>query len=93
MGGLQLRLTQRSTTALLKHEERLRSMWDDLQEEMLWHQNSRVEWLQCGDKNTKFFHLSTLIRRRRNRVELLRADDGKWVVVQPEPKDLVIHYF
>lgn len=32
-------------------------------EEMLWYQRSKVIWLHCGDKNTKFFHQKTLQRR------------------------------
>lgn len=35
-------------------------------------QKSHVDWLGMSDKNTKFFHTSTLIKRRRNRVEMLK---------------------
>ncbi|CAL8132775.1 unnamed protein product [Prunus armeniaca] len=30
---------------------------------------SRNTWLKEGDRNTKFFHMSTIIRRRRNKLE------------------------
>ncbi|CAL9020979.1 unnamed protein product [Prunus brigantina] len=40
---------------------------------------SRLKWLQEGDRNTKFFHLTTIIRRRRNRIERLKDDKGVWV--------------
>lgn len=50
-----------------------------LQEELLWLQKSRNECLKVGDGNTKFFHTSTLIKRRRNKVEALLDDHGAWV--------------
>ncbi|CAN6543407.1 unnamed protein product [Malus baccata var. baccata] len=49
------------------------------QEASFWHQRSRVKWLREGDLNTKFFHQSTLQRRRRNLILKLKVDDGQWV--------------
>ncbi|VVA23745.1 PREDICTED: Transposon TX1, partial [Prunus dulcis] len=43
---------------------------------MFWLQKSRNTWLKEGDRNTKFFHLSTIIRRRRNKLEGLTNDAG-----------------
>lgn len=42
-------------------------------------QKSRVEWLKMGDRNTKFLHTSTLIRRRMNKIEQLKNEEGEWV--------------
>lgn len=79
---------------MLKLEQRLKKMWDEvlLQEEILWLQKSRVEWLQAGDRNTTFFHLSTLIRRRKNRIEALQDTDGVWITGQKELKTMVLNY-
>lgn len=44
--------------------------------EMLWKQKSRELWLKEGDRKTKFFHLSTIIRRRQNSVIALKAENG-----------------
>lgn len=45
-------------------------------EEVYWSQKSRVQWLQDGDQNSKFFHAYTMNRRRRNCIERLINDQG-----------------
>ena len=40
------------------------------QEEVIWFQKLREKWIAHGDRNTKFFHMSTIIRRRRNQVDM-----------------------
>ena len=32
-----------------------------------------------GDRNSKFFHLSTIIRRRSNNVDAIKMEDGSWI--------------
>ncbi|KAI5333294.1 hypothetical protein L3X38_023425 [Prunus dulcis] len=46
------------------------------QEELFWLQKSRNTWLKEGDRNTQLFHLSTVIRRRRNKLEGLFGETG-----------------
>ncbi|XP_059066199.1 uncharacterized protein LOC131857544 [Cryptomeria japonica] len=41
------------------------------QEETFWRQRSRALWLKDGDKNTRFFHISTLKHRATNRIDHL----------------------
>ena len=44
--------------------------------ESLWRQKSRELWLKARDKNSSFFHLSTIIQRRHNNIDAIKADDG-----------------
>ena len=32
-----------------------------------------------GNRNSRFFHLYTLVRRRRNRIEEIKSNDGSWI--------------
>ncbi|GLT30193.1 hypothetical protein SLA2020_050080 [Shorea laevis] len=56
-------------------------------EELFWCQKSRVEWTASGDRNTKFYHASTVIRRGKNRISALKID-GTW---EKEPSILKHH--
>lgn len=49
-----------------------------LRSETLWRQKSREIWLKLGDKNSKSFHLSTIICRRRNNINVNKTEDGSW---------------
>ena len=48
-------------------------------EEMMMKQKSKELWLKNGDMNTRFFHLSTLKRRRKNRITEIKLDNGQWI--------------
>ena len=48
-------------------------------EEQYWWQRSRIEWLKAGDKNSRFFHLSTINRRHQNSILRLRDDEENWL--------------
>ena len=62
-------------------EEKLQKEYDEClkREELLWRQKSRVTWLTTSDLNTKFFHITTLVRRRRNQICFLKNNSGSWV--------------
>lgn len=60
---------------------------------MLWRQKSRNIWLKCGDTNTKFFHTSTLVRRRRNRIDSLMKSEGVWVEGKEAFKNMAVEFY
>lgn len=45
-------------------------------EENIWIQKSRIDWLQLGDANTKYFHAYTKVRQHANAIHRLEREDG-----------------
>lgn len=46
------------------------------EEEIFWRQRSRIQWLNCGDRNTAFFHASTRGRRAVNKFSVIEDEEG-----------------
>ncbi|XP_062013929.1 uncharacterized protein LOC133730329 [Rosa rugosa] len=65
----------------------------ELGENLFWRQKSRDKWLKDGDRNTKFFHLTTLIRRRRNKIEGLYDSQGVWSIDSIVMKRIAVDFF
>ncbi len=65
--------TQKEKTLIWELNENLK------REEILWKQKSIVQWLTAPDLNTKFFHLSTIIRRRKNSIDFLKNNQNNWI--------------
>ncbi|GMP63610.1 hypothetical protein CsSME_00025233 [Camellia sinensis var. sinensis] len=63
------------------------------QEEILWFQKSRSKWITQGDRNTKFFHLLTLTKRRKRKIDVLKGENGVWVENPNALKLMVSNYF
>ncbi|KAI9093888.1 hypothetical protein K1719_026886 [Acacia pycnantha] len=63
------------------------------QEELLWLQKSSSEWLCLGDRNTGYYHLKALMKRKRNKVNRLKSVDGTWVEVEDDLANLARDFF
>ena len=48
-------------------------------EDIKWKQKSRELWLKEGDHNSKFFHASTIIRRRKNNIAEIKLENGNYI--------------
>ena len=47
-------------------------------ENLMWQQRSRALFLNCGDRNTAYFHSKASQRFRRNRILGLRNSQNTW---------------
>lgn len=93
--GVQKRLSMKWERKWIKLEAKLRRELDDVlhEEEMIWFQKSRLEAIKDGDRNTKYFHLATVIRRHRNRVDMLQDKTGAWITEPSKLRELVVQYW
>jgi len=52
-----------------------------------------MEAIRDGDRNTCYYHLSTIIRRNINRIEALQNSNGDWFSDESSIKEMVRAYF
>lgn len=63
------------------------------QEEIVWVQRARANWLKHGGRNTNFFHHCASSRRKKNWVKSLVDDQGVKQEDNEKMKDIVKEYF
>ncbi|KAF7129888.1 hypothetical protein RHSIM_Rhsim10G0112100 [Rhododendron simsii] len=92
---VQKRLEYGFNTDIMALERTLIKQLEDLwqKDAMYWHQRSRIKWLQMGDKNSRFFHLSTIQQGQRNQIMRLKDRDGVWRKGNKEIAGLVKLHF
>ena len=60
------------------------------QEQEYWALKSRLNWAAFGDSNTSFFHVSTLVRRHRNKIQSLKNFVGEWITNDEGVENLIL---
>ena len=91
INGIQKAIAFKPSSFLLKLEVDLLRDLDLVlnQEEELWALKSRVNWLVQGDRNTAFFHVSTLVRRKRNQIMAIKNLVGEWILEENDIKEFI----
>jgi len=87
MAGLQRTMIKEGPNEeRLAQESNLQKKWEERlrQEELLWKQKSRVQWLKHGERNTSFLHKSTIHHRANNRILSLTKVDGAKVFTREQ---------
>lgn len=59
----------------------------------MWFQRSRSKWLANGDRNTEYYHMKMVTRRRMNKITMLKDNHGTWVEDETGLKRLVNNYY
>ncbi|KAL4388382.1 hypothetical protein GQ457_09G019490 [Hibiscus cannabinus] len=92
--GIERTLEMGPNLYLEELEKALKSELDIvlLQEESLWHQRARSDWIDKGDRNTNFFHLSAMIRKKRNSIKSLKIGN-RWCVDQAHLREHAVVFF
>ncbi|KAL4310718.1 hypothetical protein GQ457_01G027610 [Hibiscus cannabinus] len=77
--GIERALEVSYRHSLVRLEDKLRRELDVVlaDEESLWLQKSRTDWIAQGDRNTSYFHTVTMARRKQNTVRMLRDENAK----------------
>jgi hypothetical protein len=94
--SLQQQIRQHGLTDSLKHQEtHLNNQLAERreQEEILWRQKSRIQWLKEGERNTKFFHRSMIQRLQSNHITHLVSDQGTEIQQHTDIEKEMLSYY
>ena len=89
LNGTQKAIAENPTDFLLNLENQLLSEYSLIlmQEEEFWALKSRLNAASFGDRNTSFFHVSTVVRRHRNKIRCIKDAVGNWLTEENEVKE------
>ena len=95
LNGIQRSIAIRPSAFLCNLENELLKELDSVlsQEEELWALKSRVNWMIQGDRNTSFYHVSTLVRRKRNQILSIKDACGEWIIEESAVKEYIKNGF
>lgn len=93
--GIQTHLSRHVRQDLINLEKKLSKELEITlhQEELVWFQRSRAEWIASGDRNTKFYHMATLVKSSKARVNALTTDEGQRITEESLLMEHVRSYF
>ena len=95
LNGVQKAIAENPNDFLLNLENQLLSEYSLIlmQEEEFWALKSRLNAASFGDQNTSFFHISTVVRRHRNKIRCIKDAVGNWLTDDTEVKEHIRNRF
>lgn len=81
LNGIQKVIAATPSSNLIDFEKHLQKELEGIldQERYIWALKSKINWMILGDRNTSFCHISTLVRRKRNRITIVKNNMGDWL--------------
>ncbi|XP_061369209.1 uncharacterized protein LOC133312082 [Gastrolobium bilobum] len=75
-----------------------KSLWYELEvilvrEEISWFQRAKCNWLELGERNTRYFHAISVAKRRRNKILTLKDDNGVWLEDARRIEEYAVNFF
>lgn len=93
--GIQKAMAVSWHNGLMKLNKKLGAELEEVlnQEELLWYQRSRENWIHTGDRNTKFYHISTKVRQKKKKGFILKDLAGREAEDYEESGKFLHYYF
>ncbi|RYQ95392.1 hypothetical protein Ahy_B08g090662 isoform B [Arachis hypogaea] len=79
--GIQRSASYGNNPFLEELEQKLNKELNDIldREKTFWMQKSRQNWIIEGDRNTRYYHTKTIVRRGKNKILKLRDTNENWI--------------
>jgi hypothetical protein len=97
--AIQTRLQRLNTTTPTRDQLNTRHQLETnldtllLKEELWWSQRAKSNWLQHGDKNSKYFHFKASQRHRKNTINFIQDPQGSHKIQNKEIQEVFLNYF
>ncbi|KAK8670821.1 hypothetical protein V6N13_037436 [Hibiscus sabdariffa] len=93
--GIKKSLASRPSRFLRNLESELLIELENLldQEELLWKQKSRSDWIAQGDCNTRYFHRKAISRKQHNKITSLKLQNDTWCEDDSILQEEAVRYF
>lgn len=59
----------------------------------LWAHKSKVNWMIQRDRNTTFYHVSTLVKRKRNQIMVIKNEVREWLYKELDIMEFIRKHF
>lgn len=88
-------MTNNAHAGLIKLRKKLQHELEAIlyQEEVWWFQKSREDWINSGDRNTRYYHTATNTKRSRSNIIHLKDDQGNWIQDNEGMRKMWYEYF